>query len=335
MPPNILLVRFSAMGDTLLITPLLRALRSRHPEARITVLTKAAYAPLFRHNPRVTEVIGYEPGHSLGSLAQGLRAAGYTHRLDLHGSLRSRALRWRVGGRWTSYPKHRAQRALLIRTKRNLYHDRRPVAERYFDAARELDVTPDAGSLEIFLPRPALEAAETFLSRRGLGVRRQLIAIAPGASRFTKRWPPHHWIALVRRLTEAGNDVVVVGGTAELGLAGEIAAEAGETVVSAAGEFDLPGTAALLKRARALVSGDTGAMHLATAVATPVVALFGPTVEAFGFFPYHAKAVVLQRELACRPCSAQGGPACPLKHHRCLQDLQPYDVLEALRKLAR
>lgn len=93
--------------------------------------------------------------------------------------------------------------------------------------------------------------------------------------------------------------------------------------------------AALLKRARALISGDTGAMHLATAVGTPVVALFGPTVEAFGFFPYHAKATVLQRDLACRPCSAQGGPACPLRHHRCLQDLQPAEVLEALRKLPR
>ena len=99
--------------------------------------------------------------------------------------------------------------------------------------------------------------------------------------------------------------------------------------------MDLPGSAALLKHARALIAGDTGAMHLATAVGTPVLALFGPTVEAFGFFPYHAKATVLQRELGCRPCSAQGGPCCPLGHHRCLQDLQPDEVLEALRKLPR
>ncbi len=105
-------------------------------------------------------------------------------------------------------------------------------------------------------------------------------------------------------------------------------------VASAAG-WDLPETAALLRKCRALVAGDTGQMHLATAVGTPVVALFGPTVEAFGFFPYHAKASVLQLELPCRPCSAHGGPACPLRHHRCLQDLQPDLVIEALRKLPR
>lgn len=335
MPPNILLVRFSAMGDTLLTTPLIRALRQRHPEARITLLTKAMYAPLFEHNPRLNQVIAWPPGSSLRDLAATLRAARFSHRLDLHGSLRSRALRVLVGGRWTGYPKHRAARAVLIRTKRNRYRDRRPVAERYFDAARQLEVTPDAASLEVFLPRTALEAADRFLADRRLGGRRQLFAVAPGASQFTKRWPAHHWIALVRRLVEQDNHVVIVGGAAERALGEELAAAGGESAASSAGELGLAETAALLKRARALVAGDTGAMHLATAVGTPVAALFGPTVEAFGFFPYHAKATVLQLELSCRPCSKQGGLVCPLKHHRCLQDLQPFEVLEALRKLPR
>jgi lipopolysaccharide heptosyltransferase II len=335
VPPNILLVRFSAMGDTLLMTPLIRALRLRHPEARLTVVTRETYAPLFQHNPRITDVIGWRQGSPLAELGRRLRADRFTHQLDLHGSLRSYALRFRVGGRWTSYPKHRAARATLIRTKRNLYRDRRPVAERYFDAARELDVAPDSGSLELFLPRGTLQAAEQFLARHGIGARRQLIAVAPGASRFTKRWPRHHWVALVHRLVDSGNDVIVLGGAAELELAREIAAAGGAAAASAAGDFDPAGTAALIKCARALISGDTGAMHLATAVGTPVAALFGPTVEAFGFFPYHAKAAVLQLELACRPCSAQGSAACPLKHHRCLQDLQPEVVLDALRRLPR
>lgn len=335
MPPSILLVRFGAIGDVLLLTPLLRALRQRHPEATITVLTKAPFAPLLSHNPRVTEVIGWEPATGLAAVAKELRARGFSHRLDLHGSLRSRALRFRVGGRWTGYPKHRTARTILIRTKRDVYRDRRPVTERYFDAARDLQVVPDQGSLELFLPRPTVDAARGFLAERGFALGRQLIAIGPGAAHFTKRWPIHHWIALARRLVENGNDVVVVGGTAETGLGDGIAEAVGAGAASAAGTFDLPGTAAVLKHARALVAGDTGVMHLATAVGTPVVALFGPTVEAFGFFPYHAKAIVLQRDLACRPCSAQGGPACPLKHHRCLQDLQADEVLEALRRLPR
>jgi heptosyltransferase-2 len=211
------------------------------------------------------------------------------------------------------------------------------VAERYFDAARALGVEPDQGSLEMFVSRAATDAAERFAS----SLVRQTVAIAPGASYPTKRWPLHHWIALARRLTERNNDVVVLGGEMDREMADQIVAASGDpeadrtgTVQSAAG-FDLPTTAALLRKCRALVAGDTGQMHLATAMGTPVIALFGPTVEAFGFFPYHAKSAVVQLDLPCRPCSAHGTRACPLKHHRCLQDLQPDLVLEALRKLPR
>jgi len=333
--PNILLVRFSAIGDILLMTPLLRALRQRHPDARSSVVTKVAFAALLDHNPRITEVIGWEEPESLVALGRELKRRGFSHRLDLHQSLRSRALRLTVGGKWTTHPKHRAARSVLIHAKRDMYRDRRPVAERYFDAARGLDVTPDSGSPEMFLARPTLARAEEFLSTRGIGVTRQLIALAPGAAHFTKRWPEHHWTALARRLVEHGNDVVVIGGPDDSELGARVAAAGGEGALNAAGAFDLPGSAALLKGARALVSGDTGVMHMATAVGTPVVALFGPTVEAFGFYPYHAKATVLARELSCRPCSAHGGPACPLAHHRCMQDTTPEDVLEALRKLPR
>ena len=317
------------------MTPLLRALRRRHPDARITVVTKAAFAPLLAHNPRVTEVIGWDETQSLAALGRQLKGRGFSHLLDLHGSLRSLALRRYVGGPWETYPKHRVARAVLIRTQREVYRDHRPVAERYFDAARGLDVEPDKGSLEMFLPRPTLRAAEEFLAAHGIGAVRQLIAVAPGAAHFTKRWPLHHWCALVRRLVENGNDVVVVGGAEDREVGDAVAVAGAERAVRAAGEFDLPGSAALLKRSRALVSGDTGVMHLASAVGTPVVALFGPTVEPFGFFPYHAKATVLERELYCRPCTSHGGPKCPEVHHRCMQDLTPEDVLEALRRLPR
>jgi heptosyltransferase-2 len=82
-----------------------------------------------------------------------------------------------------------------------------------------------------------------------------------------------------------------------------------------------------------VVSGDTGVMHMATGVGTPVVALFGPTVRQFGFFPYRARATVLERALPCRPCSAMGSARCPEGHHRCLVDLAPSDVARAVEQL--
>ena len=129
---------------------------------------------------------------------------------------------------------------------------------------------------------------------------------------------------------------MVLGGSEDRGLAQQLA-EGGGTrggpIESAAGEFSLQETGALLGRARALVSGDTGVMHMATGVGTPVVALFGPTVGQFGFFPYRAPAVVLERPLDCRPCSATGTAHCPMGHHRCLGDIAPAEVAAAVQRL--
>jgi len=127
----------------------------------------------------------------------------------------------------------------------------------------------------------------------------------------------------------------VVGGPGDVALGDDVAAAGGDRAVSAAGRFDPSGSAALLKEARCTVSGDTGLMHLSTAVGTPVVALFGPTVRNFGFTPYRARATILERDLSCRPCSAHGGPSCPIGTHACLEELTPEVVFEAVRRPPR
>jgi heptosyltransferase-2 len=328
--PNVLAVRFSSIGDVLLITPLLRALRRRHPEGRITVLTKSAFAPLLEDNPNVDALITLRTDDSLPALAGRIRAGGFTHLLDLHDNLRSRVLRALVPGPWRGYPKYRTARALLIHGKRDRYPLHRPVAERYFAAARGLEVRPDGEPPEFFLGASAVGEVDRWVEHLGLGASRPLLAVAPGAAHATKRWPVEHWRALVDRSVAAGMDVVVVGGAADTAIAEQVAAGRGSRSVSAAGTFGLQATGAVLRRAKALVSGDTGVMHMATGVGTPVVALFGPTVEAFGFFPYTRRAVVLQVDLACRPCSSKGGPVCPLGHHHCLVNIPPDDVYAAV-----
>lgn len=331
--PRILAVRFSALGDVLLTTPLLRAIHRRHPDAEITFVTRRDYAPLLADSPRIREVVSWDPGAPFADLVARLAGRAFTHRLDLHGSLRSARLRLALGGRWTGYPKYRVRRALLVRTGRDRYRDRRPVAERYFDAARGLEVSPDGHPAELFLHRDAVARAERLLADHGLGRERTLVALAPGAAHATKRWPERHWHTLLDRLAGRA-DVVLVGGAADAALATRLATRAAGTVVSAAGALDLQGTAAVLRRARVVAAGDTGVMHMATAVGTPVVALYGPTVEAFGFFPYRARATVLQRtDLRCRPCAPHGGPRCPLGHHRCLEEILPEDVDAALRQV--
>jgi heptosyltransferase II len=334
----VLLVRFSSIGDILLTTPLVRALARRHPEAKLVYVTKRAMAPLVADNPHLDEVVALEPDEPIRHLARRLRRLGPTHGLDLHGSLRSRGLRLLVRCHWSGYRKRKLARGLLIHAKLDTYRDHTPVAERYFQAARRLDTRPDGGPPEFALGPGARERAAQWLAEHGVADGTRLAALAPGAAHATKRWPIGHWSALADLLRAEGYQPLVVGGPDDRGLAQQLATggasgEGRVALVSAAGECSLQETGALLAQARVVVSGDTGVMHMATGVGTPVVALFGPTVGQFGFLPYRARSRVLERALDCRPCSATGTAVCPLGHHRCLEDIPPAEVAAAVHAL--
>ena len=158
------------------------------------------------------------------------------------------------------------------------------------------------------------------------GVGPRFIALAPGSIWGTKRWPYYAELA-------AGLDrpCVVIGGADDRSLADAIVAATPGRTVSAAGELALRASAALIQRAAVLVTNDSAPLHLATAVGTPIVALFGPTVPDFGFGPRRAGDATLGRDgLVCRPCSKHGPMTCPLGHHRCMGDLAVETVAAAL-----
>jgi len=309
--PSILVVRFGALGDVVLATPLLRAIHAAYPAARVTVVTKAAWAPLLTGHPCVAHVEALAPGEFLRVLAARLRATAWDYRLDLHGSLRSRALRQLVGGTWQGWRKPRVRRALRVWAGVRAGRAVPPVAEQYFAAARVLGIGLDAGPPEIH-PTPTDEARADELALPS-----RFVALAPGAAHATKRWPLTHWDQLAAVLAHRGIPTVAVGGP--------------DDPCPAAARMDARGiglgpTAAVLRRAALAVANDSGLMHLATAVGTSVVALFGPTVPDLGYGPHRSDAVVLARALPCRPCSVYGGAHCPLRHHRCMIDLMPETV---------
>lgn len=313
---RVLVVRFSALGDVVLTTPLLRALANAWPQARITYVTKAAYAPVLAHAPHVAGVEALAPGDALLPLGRRLAAEAWDLRLDLHGSLRSRTLRTLIPGRWRTVRVPRRERRLRIALGIHRPGAAVPVAERFFEAVSAFGITPDGAPAEVFTT-PTDDARAADLAPAGH------VALAPGAAHATKRWPAAHWRALAARLGAEGLRVVGIGTAAERPTLGE------EHAIPAFGE-GLGVTAAVLRRAACAVVHDSGLMHLATATRTPVVALFGPTVPAFGYGPYRATGVVLERTLPCRPCAPFGGPRCPLGHHRCMIDLEPAAVARAV-----
>src|SRR5690606_25602639 len=126
--------------------------------------------------------------------------------------------------------------------------------------------------------------------------------------------------------------VILTGSPAESAIGNEIESQA--QVLNLCGELSLPQTMWLMGKARAVVSNDSGAMHMAAAMGTPNVAIFGPTVLRFGYQPWQSKARVLERtDLDCRPCSPHGTAKCPLGHHHCMKWISAQEVEDVVLEL--
>ncbi len=325
------MIQTAFLGDVVLTTPLLAALAERH--GPVDVVTTPAAAPLLETHPAVRRVVPYDKRgrdrgwRGLRALARRLAAERYERAYLPHRSLRTAALARlaRIPAR-TGF--HDGWRLLYTEVKPH------PPVGRLHESARLLALAGEAPGA--YAPRlhPTAEdarAAADLLA--GAGVGEPFVALAPGSIWGSKRWP--HYAALVQRL--GGRvPVVAVGGPEDAGLGEEIVGAVGRSggrAVNACGRLSLRGSAALIGRAALLVTNDSAPLHLATAMGTPIVALFGPTIPAFGFGPLTPGDRALGLEgLACRPCSPHGPPRCPLGHHRCLRDLGPEVVAAAIEE---
>ncbi|MBI5015083.1 MAG: glycosyltransferase family 9 protein [Deltaproteobacteria bacterium] len=329
--PRALLVRLSSLGDVVLATAALEALREDVPGLEVHVLTKPSFREVFSGNPAVAQVKEWWPSQGVAATALGLRREGYDWVVDLHANLRTRLLRLALPGpRWSVYAKGSRRRRLAVALKRPQLLGTRHVVDRYLDALGPLGVRPFRRLPRLYPTDAEREAAARRLAQAGWRDGEPLLALAPGARWATKAWPPEHWAALLQGLSARRLGVpVLLGGAEEAPLCRGILEASGAPGVSLAGEATLRETTAILGAAAVLICNDSAPLHLAAAVRTPVVALFGPTVRGFGFSPLGARDRVLEIDLDCRPCSLHGTARCPRGHHRCLRDVAVDRVLDA------
>ncbi|MCE5271802.1 glycosyltransferase family 9 protein [bacterium] len=336
---SVLVLRFSSMGDIILTTPVLRAMRAHWPGARIVYVTKACFAPLLKGNRTVDEIfILEEPGRreELERLAESLSVRHWDILADLHHSLRSRILRKKIPARSKVFlSKPYLNRSLLVYARLDLYGpEPAPMPWQYAAALAGLGLELDNGPCEL---HPDEEDLYLFRSALPPGWMEAgpFLALAPGAAWPTKRWPAERFAAAAAALCDRhGFSAVLLGGGPEAQDCELVRASLGpERCVNLAGRLPLMASAAALSRARLLISNDTGLMHMATAVGTPVAAVFGPTTRHFGYFPYRATSRVVEIPLWCRPCTHNGRQRCPLGHFRCMRDIQPERVIVAAEEL--
>jgi heptosyltransferase-2 len=339
-PQRILVIRLSSIGDVILMTPLLRALRRRIPAAQIDVVIKVAHADLLRLHPSINHLFELKPelgSAGLRELGKRLRERHYDVVLDVHKNFRSLFLtRAAQAPLVLRHKKFLFRRWLLVNTKLNLMRNLPPIRQRYIDAAAELGVVDDGAPAEIYWSAAEEKAAEAELQSRGWNGKMPLVALAPGAGFYTKRWPVENFAEVANALSQRGFFVVILGGQQDQELAEEIQRGLRNKCASLAGQTSLLVTAAILKKCRGLIANDSGLMHMAEAVGIPLIAIFGSTTRELGFFPQLKSSRVLEnKNLRCRPCSHLGKAKCPKGHFLCMRAIMPEQVIDALNDLLK
>jgi ADP-heptose:LPS heptosyltransferase len=284
LPPKILIIRLSSIGDIVLTSPVLRSLRKCFPDAKIHFLTKKAYAPLLQYNPHINQLHLFEG--DLNATIRELKAEGFTQVMDLHRNIRSRMIKLRLGVKASTYSKDRWAVWKYVRLRMGKLPGVHTV-ERYARAITPLGCELDPGGLEFFLPDEARMKAREVLDSK---FQAQPIAVVLGGKYFTKRWPREYFVELLNAL---GQPVVLLGDKAEVEDAAWITARLQCPAYNAAAQLDLLTGAAVMERCRFVITHDTGLMHIAVALGLKVFSIWGNTVPELGFAPYKVQEAVI------------------------------------------
>jgi len=340
---NILAVRLDAMGDVLMTTPALRALKAGG--RRISLLTSrsgAAIAPLI---PAVDEVLVYEAPWMKAGGAHRDAAVDAAMIATLRGQNFDAAVIFTV---YSQSPLPAALMCYLAGIPRTLAYCREnpyrllsdwqvetePAQGIRHEVQRHLDLVAAIGAqasdkrLSLRVPARAMAAVGQRLKAIGIPAGERFIVLHPGATAPSRRYPVEHFAAAARELVARGHTVVLTGGPGERELCAELMAQCGSELPNLAGALSLGELVALIARAQLLIGNNSGPAHIAAAVGTPVVDLYALTNPQHT--PWQVPARVLSHDVECKYCYKS---VCPAGHHRCLREIAPARVVAAALSL--
>ncbi len=332
---RILLIKLSSLGDVIHTLPTLEALRARYPQGHITWLVEEAHAPVVAGHPALDEVwrlprirLGKPGGMAdlsgAWQVARRLRAKPFDLVIDLQGLLKSAV--WVAlarSPRKLGYDRTRELSYLPLTERLTPFDPEAHAVWRYLNVARHLGAPAGPPRFRLGLKMPG-DLGRLISSE----IERPLVVMHPGARWPTKLWPTAHWARLAEWLArDQGFQVVITGSSGDRESAQEIVEQTTGPLLNLAGRTSLAELAALLQQARLAVTTDTGPMHLAAALGTPVAALFGPTAP-WRTGPFGKGHEVVRLALDCSPCFRR---QCP--EPRCLTDLPVSVAQEAVEKI--
>ncbi len=338
---RILVIRLRALGDVLLATPAIRALREAHPDAHLAMMVRKNMAGVVEGNPHLDEVIICDPwyGESWSSMRKAseflrgvrrLRRSRFDLVIDLFGNPRSAWLTLLSGAPYRlGYDVRGRRLAYNLHKERDLQRGvPRSEVDVHLDMVRLLGVDTKDRHLVFRMGEEHREKVRLFLQNRGIAETDEWVALTPAAKWQAKRWKPEFYGRLARLLAEEGIRVVVLWGPGERKLAEDVA-EAGGDLASVAPETDLKELGALVEASSMLIGTDSGVTHLADAVDTPSVVIYGPTDPRVWHAENTERHVALRAdELDCLVCNRK-----QCETHECMEHLTPERVMDTVTRL--
>jgi ADP-heptose:LPS heptosyltransferase len=315
---KILVVRLSSIGDIVLTTPVVRTIKTQIEESVIHYLTKPSFAGLLEPNPNINKV--HRLHNDFSKTVSELKAERFDLIIDLHNNLRTHRLSLLLSSPYKRVDKENAIKLRMVYLKdRNLQN--RHIVDRYLETCKTLGVENDDKGLDFYFPIN-FQFPEGLLPQSH---KQQYICLAIGGQHFTKKLSPDRLIEIAKKLN---GPLVVIGGSEDAEIGKQIE-QAGRHVVNLAGKTSLMESAHLIKNSHAVITHDTGMMHIATAFSKTVYSIWGNTIPQFGMSPYRASEKSIEFEvenLKCRPCSKIGFDKCPKGHFKCMEE-QNFDAL--------
>ncbi len=346
---RILVIRVDLIGDVVLSLPAVRALKRAYPEAEIDFLALKSSAGILASEPEITRILTFDPyfwRRRLGMFSPAtwrdalvflreLRRQHYDVALSISGDIASILARLSGATRRVGYAAEAYPHLLTDPVHGGRYRVRQHEVQYVLALARAAGahVTPADAQLSLRVDRVASEQVADMVNgaRARLGKSGPLVTLHPGARNGqAKRWPEAHIAALAWRLAQERDALVVLtGAPGEAALAETVERQCRGQVANLCGKTSLPELAALLAASDLVISGDSGPMHIACAVGTPVVALHGPTDPAISG-PTAPRAIVLRVPLWCAPCyDASATAECRFGNPVCMKSLSPDLVFAA------
>jgi heptosyltransferase-2 len=337
---NVLVLQTSFLGDTVLTLPLVAEIRRRFQARRLTLMCLPMAGELLQGHPAVDEILVYDKNQAdrgiagLRRKAAFLESKRFTIALTPHKSLRS-ALLLRLARIPCRAGFRQSAGAFFFNARANRDPKRHDV-ERNLSVLYPFGVNVDDCHRELELPvDPAIQAVvDEKLTTLGLIAGKLVIGINAGSVWPTKRWWPNGFALLIQLLMQKHEcQILLFGGPEDAAMVADVEQRSGVSCINLVDRIGLRELPAAIGRCQVFVTNDSGPMHVAVARRVPTVAVFCATTPDLGFYPYTSDAIVIGKELVCRPCATHGGRRCPLGTEDCIRQVAPSIVAAAVERL--